>query len=46
MGILLSLEEYIEKKLSDSPSEIMEKVREAFIEQRECGKLPAKLEEG
>ena len=40
---LISLEEYIEKKL-ETKADIMEKVREVFIEERECGKLPPKLE--
>ena len=44
MGKLISLYDYIEKKL-ESPAETMEKVKESFIEQRECGKLPPKLEE-
>ena len=43
MANLLSLEEYIEKKLDDSPADIMEKVREAFMEERESDRLPEKL---
>lgn len=41
----ISLFEYIEKKLGDSPAETMEKVKEGFEMIREEQEVPAKLEE-
>ena len=41
MTDLISLEDYIEKELETS-ADIMEKVREAFMAERESVRLPAK----
>lgn len=42
---VLSLVEYIEKKLGDSPAETMEKVKEGFKLLLEEQRVPAKLED-